>query len=93
MEAKRPPAGLDQKRRELRSRLARAHGHLHGVLDMIDAGRDNDDILHQVNAVRAALDRANRILLDDILSQATGRLEGAPREAIERLRSAIRALG
>lgn len=87
-----PPPGLSPKRQQLRSRLARAHGHLHGILDMIDAKRSNDDIMHQVNAVRAALDRATALLLDDIMEETQNQLQGQPREAIERLRAAVRTL-
>jgi uncharacterized protein len=86
------PPGLTPKRQQLRSRLARAHGHLHGVLDMIDAQRSNEDILHQVNAVRAALSRATTLLLDDIMDQTQDQLQGQPREAIQRLRAAVQTL-
>lgn len=86
------PLGLTPKRQQLRSRLARAHGHLHGVLDMIDAQRSNEDILHQVNAVRAALSRATTLLLDDIMDQTQDQLQGQPREAIQRLRAAVQTL-
>ena len=86
------PPGLTPKRQQLRSRLARAHGHLHGVLDMIDAKRSNEDILHQVNAVRAALGRATTLLLDDIMDETQDQLQGQPREAIQRLRAAVQTL-
>ncbi|MHB1260145.1 MAG: metal-sensitive transcriptional regulator [Thermoplasmatota archaeon] len=86
------PPGLTPKRQQLRSRLARAHGHLHGVLDMIDARRNNEDILHQVNAVRAALTRATTLLLDDIMDETQGRLPASQRAAIDRLRAAVQTL-
>ena len=87
-----PPTDLTPKRQQLRSRLARAHGHLHGVLDMIDTKRNNEDILHQVNAVRAALSRATTLLLDDIMDEAQGALPAPQRAAIDRLRAAVQTL-
>jgi len=84
--------GLDPVRTAMRGRLARAHGHLHGVLDMIDEGRSDDDILHQLTAVRAALTKATSILLDDLMKRAQEAPAGSQRDAIGRLRAAVHTL-
>lgn len=52
--ASKTPA--DPRRAQARGRIARAYGHLHGILDMIDDERDYSDILPQIGAVRAALE-------------------------------------
>jgi len=40
------------------ARLKRARGQLNGVIDMLEAGRDCQDVVTQLAAVSRALDRA-----------------------------------
>lgn len=87
-----PQPGLTPKRVEVRKRLARAHGHLHGVLEMIDADRSDEDVLHQVNAVRAALTRATTLILDDLMERAQKGAAAPQKAAILRLRAAVHTL-
>ena len=47
------------------NRLARAEGHLRGVRGMVEQGAPCPDVLMQIAAVRAALDRVARIVLSD----------------------------
>ena len=47
------------------NRLARAEGHLRAVRRMVEEGAPCPDVLVQIAAVRAALDRAARIVLSD----------------------------
>lgn len=82
----------DPRRAEVRARLARAHGHLHGVLDMLDEERAYEEILQQVGAVRAALDKATAIILDDLVTSAQDAPKARRRERLERLRAAIKTL-
>lgn len=46
-------------------RLSRIEGHIRAVKNMVEEGRDCADVLMQIAAVRSALDRAGRILLED----------------------------
>ncbi len=46
-------------------RLARIEGHVRAVKNMVEEGRPCSDVLMQVAAVRSALDRVGRILLED----------------------------
>jgi DNA-binding FrmR family transcriptional regulator len=46
-------------------RLARLEGHLRGVRRMVETGVPCPDILVQIAAVRAALDAAGRLILED----------------------------
>lgn len=92
MEDYGPTTHLDPVRRATRARLARAHGHLHGVLDMIDEKRSNEEVLHQLNAVRAALTRATSILLDDLIREAQEAPAGKHGAAVGRLRAAVQTL-
>ena len=46
-------------------RLARIEGHVRAVKSMVEEGRDCADVLMQVAAVRSAIDKVGRILLED----------------------------
>ena len=46
-------------------RLARIEGHVRAVKNMVEEGRDCSDVLIQIAAVRSAIDRVGRILLED----------------------------
>jgi len=46
------------------NRLNRIEGHVAGINKMWQEGRPCPDILIQINAVRAALDKVGRIILD-----------------------------
>lgn len=54
-----------QRTREVLHRLARADGHLRAVHRMVEQGADCADVLVQLAAVKAALDRVARIVLAD----------------------------
>jgi DNA-binding FrmR family transcriptional regulator len=45
--------------------LARTAGHVTSVKRMIEGGRPCADVLIQLAAVRAAIDRASRLVLED----------------------------
>ena len=62
-----PPAGpgyINNKKR-IQDRLNRLEGQVRGIHRMVDEERYCIDILTQVNAVKAALDRVAVALLDD----------------------------
>ncbi len=46
-------------------RLSRIEGHVRAIKGMVEEGRTCADVLMQVAAVRSALDRVGRILLED----------------------------
>lgn len=46
-------------------RLARIEGHVRAVKNMVEEGRDCADVLIQIAAVRSAINRVGRILLED----------------------------
>lgn len=82
----------DPRRAEVRARMARAHGHLHGIIDMIDEERPYAEILQQINAVRAALDKATGVILDDMITNAETAPKTKQREHLDQLRTAVRTL-
>lgn len=75
-----------------RDRIARAHGHLHAVLDMIDEERDAAEVLQQLAAVRAALDKATAVMVDSLIEDAKLASKADAHEALETIRQAVRTL-
>ncbi|MER2226198.1 MAG: metal-sensitive transcriptional regulator [Carnobacterium sp.] len=49
------------------NRLKRSDGQLHGVLNMIDEGKECADIVTQLSAVRSSLDRAISLIVAENL--------------------------
>ena len=66
---------------EIGTRLKRAHGHLAGVIEMLEQGRQCMDIVQQLQAVEKAISNAKKELIKDhihhCLEQST---ESMPRE-------------
>lgn len=54
--------------RKLMNRLARIEGHVHGIRTMIHQNQPCPDVLLQIAAVRGAMDRVARLILDDHIS-------------------------
>ncbi|KST61152.1 nickel resistance protein [Methylobacterium sp. GXS13] len=48
-------------------RLKRAHGHLAGVIAMIEEGRPCVELAQQLHAVESAITNAKRVLIEDHL--------------------------
>lgn len=82
----------DPRRAEVRARIARAHGHLHGILDMIDEDRPYEKILQQIGAVRAALDKATGVILDDMITSAQDAPKAKQRGKLEAVRVAVKKM-
>ena len=57
--------GYSASKDELRARLARVEGQVRGLARMVDEDRYCIDVLTQVSAVQAALDKIALGLLDD----------------------------
>jgi DNA-binding FrmR family transcriptional regulator len=49
------------------NRLSRIEGHIRSVKTMVEEGRDCSDILIQISAVRSAIDKVGRVVLEDHL--------------------------
>ena len=55
------------KRVEVVKRVARIHGHLHGVLEMLEEGRPYPEVVQQIAAVKAGLDSAVQVIVEDLV--------------------------
>lgn len=73
------------------NRFARIEGHIRGIKTMIQESRPCPDVLVQIAAVRGALDRVARIILDEHLTQCVSRAaeEGNIDSELEQLKAAL----
>lgn len=73
------------------NRFARIEGHIRGIKTMIQDSRPCPDVLVQIAAVRGALDRVARIILDEHLSQCITRAseQGNIEAEVEELKAAL----
>lgn len=71
--ASHPHVHDEESLRRIVNRLSRIEGHVRGVKTMVQDSRPCPEVLVQVAAVRAALDRVARIILDEHLSQCISR--------------------
>lgn len=82
----------EESRRRIINRLSRIEGHIRGIKTMVHEDRDCPDVLVQVAAVRGALDRVARLILDEHLSECVSRAaanNGAIDEEIAALKVAL----
>ncbi|MDX2244782.1 MAG: metal-sensitive transcriptional regulator [Leptolyngbyaceae cyanobacterium bins.302] len=81
----------DESLRQIVNRLSRIEGHIRGIKTMVQESRPCPDVLVQVAAVRGALDRVARIILDEHLTQCIARAanEGNMQAEIEELKAAL----
>ncbi len=54
-----------QQMKAIADQLARTAGHVSSIKRMVEEGRDCPEILIQLGAVRAAIDRAAKLVLED----------------------------
>ena len=78
-------------REEVAKRLARIAGHAASLKRLWDEGRDCDDMLTQVSAVRAALDQVGKVILEQHIDHCVNEAleRGRPDEAVRDLKQAL----
>lgn len=88
-----PTRGYTASKDQLLNRLARVEGQIRGVHKMVEEDRYCIDVVTQVNAVQAALDKISLGLLDGharVCMQGEG---GAPEDPDERVDELMGAVG
>ena len=73
----------EASRRGIINRLSRVEGHVRGIKTMVQEGRPCPDVLVQIAAVRGALDRVARIILDEHLTECVARAAEAGNIEVE----------
>ncbi|MDJ0554172.1 MAG: metal-sensitive transcriptional regulator [Microcoleaceae cyanobacterium MO_207.B10] len=86
-----PHVHSEESLQRLVNRLSRIEGHVRGIKTMIKDSRPCPDILVQIAAVRGALDRVARMVLDGHLSDCISRAtqDGDIDVEVEALKSAL----
>lgn len=77
--------------KRITNRLSRIEGHIRGIKTMVQDSRACPDVLVQIAAVRGALDRVARLILDEHLSECITRAaaDGNIEDEIEELKAAL----
>lgn len=81
----------EESLRKIINRLSRIEGHIRGIKNMVTEGRPCPEVLIQIAAIRGALDRVARLILDEHLSECITRAaqEGNIEAEIEELKAAL----
>lgn len=77
--------------RQIINRLSRIEGHIRGVKTMVKDSRPCPEVLIQIAAVRGAIDRVARLILDEHLNECVARAakEGNIEVELAELKSAL----
>ena len=89
-ETSTPARGYSATKDQLLKRLRRIEGQVRGVQNMVDEDRYCIDVLTQISAVQAALDKVALGLLDDHARHCLA--DGDPEEMTGELMSAVARL-
>jgi DNA-binding FrmR family transcriptional regulator len=68
-----PHVHSEESLRSIVNRLSRIEGHVRGIKTMVQESRPCPDVLVQIAAVRGALDRVARLVLDEHLTECIAR--------------------
>jgi DNA-binding FrmR family transcriptional regulator len=81
----------DPSREDIAKRLARVAGHANSLKRLWEEGRDCDDMLTQIAAVRAALDQVGKAILEQHIEHCVEKAvrHGESEEAIRDLKDAL----
>ncbi|KAB8333258.1 metal-sensitive transcriptional regulator [Scytonema tolypothrichoides VB-61278] len=81
----------EESLRRIVNRLSRIEGHVRGIKTMVQQNSPCPDVLLQIAAVRGALDRVARIVLDEHLTECIARAakEGDIEVELEQLKAAL----
>ena len=83
----------DELKKDVNNRLKSAAGHLNGVMRMVDEDQYCIDVINQIYAVQAALDKVSVKLLDDHMHHCvTEAVQGDDAAERERVLGEIRLL-
>ena len=86
-----PHVHSEESLRKIINRLSRIEGHIRGIKTMVNENRPCPEILVQIAAIRGAIDRVARLILDEHLSECITRAsqEGNIEVEIEQLKAAL----
>jgi DNA-binding FrmR family transcriptional regulator len=81
-------------RKNVTDRLSRIEGHIRGIKKMVEDDRDCPDLLHQIAAVKAALNKTGELILEDHIESCLVNAvnQGSTEEYVKNLKDAISKL-
>jgi DNA-binding FrmR family transcriptional regulator len=85
--------GYTATKDQLRDRLARIEGQVRGVARMVEEDRYCIDVLTQISAIQAALDRVALGLLDDHARHCLVGGQGGPTDPEDQVQELMGAVG
>jgi CsoR family transcriptional regulator, copper-sensing transcriptional repressor len=85
--------GYTATKDQLKDRLARIEGQVRGIARMVEEDRYCIDVLTQINAIQAALDRVALGLLDDHARHCLVGGHGGPSEPEDQVQELMGAVG
>jgi DNA-binding FrmR family transcriptional regulator len=76
---------------EVISRLSKIEGHIRGIKKMAEDGRSCEEILLQISAVKAAINKTGIVVLEDYLEDCVEGCDckGQSQEVLENMKKAI----
>ncbi|MDR2700785.1 MAG: metal-sensitive transcriptional regulator [Nitrososphaerota archaeon] len=85
---------VHKRRKEVSDRLSRIEGHVHGVKNMVETDKTCPDILLQIVAIRAALNKVSKLILEDHVESCLreAATSGETEQYIEELKEALSKL-
>lgn len=87
-----PPLGdnmTHHKIPEVDTRLAKIEGHVTGIRKMIAEGKGYPEIMHQLIAIRAAIDSTMGIMMDDLIEHVYESANAKGKKAAIDLKNAV----
>ncbi len=81
-------------RKQVLDRLSRIEGHIRGIKKMVEDDRNCPDLLHQIAAVKAALNKTGELILEDHIESCLVNAvnQGSTEEYVKELKDAISKL-
>jgi CsoR family transcriptional regulator, copper-sensing transcriptional repressor len=61
------------RRSEVTKRMSRIHGHVHGIMEMLEKGRPYSEIVQQITAVKSGLDSAVQVIVEDLVEDCVSK--------------------
>jgi len=77
------------KRKDVAKRTARVHGHVHGIMKMIEDGRSYSEIVQQISAVKSALDGAVEVIVEDLVEDCIAKSNKRDQESVLELKQVV----
>lgn len=82
----------ESPRGDVRDRLVLAKGHVEGIIRMVDDGKDDTQVLRQILAVHAQLEKASVMVLEGMLESFMDAPKARRQEILTQIRESLRDL-